>query len=109
MAQVRKRQAAKSDLIAQWDWYAENAGVEVADRFLAAAESTALMLASQPESGVRVSTTKTELAGLRRFPMSNGFEKIHFFYFPIPYGIDLIRVVHGNRELDRLLITGFFG
>ena len=35
MARVRKRQAAKRDLIAQWVWYAENADLETADRFLA--------------------------------------------------------------------------
>jgi plasmid stabilization system protein ParE len=40
MARVRKREAAKRDLIHQWVWYAENASIEVADRFLEAADST---------------------------------------------------------------------
>jgi hypothetical protein len=34
MAIIRKREAAKRDLIAQWVWYAENASIEVADNFL---------------------------------------------------------------------------
>jgi plasmid stabilization system protein ParE len=40
MARVLKREAAKRDLIHQWVWYAENASIEVADRFLKAADKT---------------------------------------------------------------------
>ena len=34
MGRVHKREAAKRDLVDQWVWYAENASVEIADRFL---------------------------------------------------------------------------
>jgi toxin ParE1/3/4 len=106
---VRKREAAKRDLIAQWVWYAENADVETADRFLRSAEDTASMLATQPEAGYRFFVRRPELQGMRRFPVSNGFEKILLFFFPLKDGIELVRVVHGNRDLDRLLMEGFFG
>jgi len=109
MAQVRKREAAKRDLIAQWVWYAENADMETADRFLAAANSTAIMLAAQPEGGHRMFVTKTELQGMRRFPVTDGFESMLLFYFPLQDGIDLVRVVHGSRDFQRLLTEGFFG
>jgi hypothetical protein len=46
---------------------------------------------------------------MRRFPVSDGFEKILLFYFPIQDGVDLVRVVHGNRDLEQLLNEGFFG
>lgn len=46
MARVLKREAAKRDLIAQWVWYAETASIEIADRFLDAAESTLTLLAT---------------------------------------------------------------
>jgi hypothetical protein len=49
MARVRKREAVKRDLIAQWLWYAETASVEVADRFLQAADATLDLLSTQPE------------------------------------------------------------
>ena len=97
MARVLKRETAELDLIARWVWYAENASVETANRFLAAADSTAMMLASQPESGVRVLVTKPELQGMRRFPLSDGFEKT------------LLCVVHASRDLEWLLSDGFFG
>ena len=54
MARVRKREPAKRDLIAQWVWCAETAGIETADRFLVVADSTCTMLAGQPEAGLRV-------------------------------------------------------
>lgn len=66
MAQIRKREAAKRDLIAQWVWYAENAGVEIADRFLAAVESTAATFAEYPKSGIALISSVHHLQGLRR-------------------------------------------
>jgi toxin ParE1/3/4 len=109
MAHVLKREAAKRDLIAQWVWYAENEGVELADRFLSAAEKTLALLATQPEIGASSFVRKPELQGMRRFPVSDGFEKILLFYFPLKNGVDLVRVVHGSRDLERLLTEGFFG
>ena len=67
------------------------------------------MLAGQPEAGYRFFVRRPELQGMRRFPVSDGFEKILLFYFPLVDGIELVRVVHGNRDLERLLLEGFFG
>ncbi len=109
MARVLKREAAKRDLIAQWGWYAENASTELADRFLQAVGSTLNLLAAQPESGNPFFVRKPELQGMRRFPVSGGFEKILVFYFPLQAGIDLVRVVHGSRDLAQIFAEGFFG
>lgn len=108
MARVLKREAAKRDLIAQWVWYAENAGIEVADRFLRAADDTLSLLSSNPESGISFLVTGAELQGMRRFPVSDGFEKILLFYFPPKDGVDLVRAFHGSCDLERLLGEGFF-
>jgi toxin ParE1/3/4 len=109
MARALKREAAKRDLIHQWIWYAENASIEIADRFLAAVESTLRLLATQPESGALFSVRTTNLLGMRRFPVGDGFEKILLFYFPMRDGIDLVRVVHGSQDLERLFSEGFLG
>jgi plasmid stabilization system protein ParE len=53
MAAVRKRESARRDLIAQWVWYAENAGIDTADRFLEAADSTVSLLAGLTDGGRR--------------------------------------------------------
>jgi toxin ParE1/3/4 len=84
-------------------WYAETAGVEVADRFLVAADTTLKRLAAQSESGSPLSVRKVEFQGMRRFPVADGFEKILLFYLPLEDGVDLIRVVHGSRDLVQLL------
>jgi toxin ParE1/3/4 len=109
MARVLKREAARRDLIQQWVWYAENAGIEVADRFLQAVDKTLDLLSTQPESGAAFFVRTPELRNIRRFPVSGGFGKILLFYFPLQDGIDIVRVVHGNRDLERLLLGGFFG
>ena len=107
MARILKREAAKRDFIGQWLWYAENASIEVADRFLEAADKTLQQLATMPESGIPLLVRNQKLQGIHRFPVSDGFEKILLFYFPLHDGIDLVRVVHGSRDLGRLLAEGF--
>jgi toxin ParE1/3/4 len=102
MSRILKRETAKRDLIEQWLWYAENASIDVADRFLRAAEKNLKQLANMPESGAPVLVRNPTLRGIRRFPVSDGFEKILLFYFPPQHGIDLVRVIHGSRDLERL-------
>jgi toxin ParE1/3/4 len=109
MSRVLKREAAKQDLIQQWVWYAENAGMEVADRFLRAVDDTLELLSTQPDGGAAFFVRQPELRNMRRFPVSHGFGKILLFYFPLLDGVDLVRVVHGGRDLERLLVEGFFG
>jgi toxin ParE1/3/4 len=106
MAQILKRETAKCDLIEQWLWYAEQGGIEVADRFLSAAENTLELLFTQPSMGTPVLTRNSQLDGLRRFPVSDGFERILLFYFPLPDAVDLVRVIHGSRDLERLFAEG---
>ena len=106
MPRVLKREAAKRDLVAPWVWYAENASVEVADRFLKAAESSLNLLSTQPLSGTMIATRTPQLHGMRRIPVSGGFENILLFCFPLDDGVELVRAVHGNRELPQLLKEG---
>lgn len=102
MARILKREAAKRDLIVQWVWYAENANIEIADRFLIAVDKTLSLVAKQPAIGGGLFVRDTRLNGIRRFPISDGFEQILLFYLPLPDGVDLVRVIHGSRDLSRL-------
>ncbi|MEO8096513.1 MAG: type II toxin-antitoxin system RelE/ParE family toxin [Acidobacteriota bacterium] len=74
-----KREAAKRDLLAQWVWYAENADIEVEDRFLRAAETTLALLAEQPMIGTPTACSAADLAAMRRFAIGDGFGKILVF------------------------------
>lgn len=109
MGRVLRREAAKRDLIAQWVWYAEAAEVDLADRFLAAVEDTLKLLSEQPGSGAVRDFRDPRLHGIRSFPVAGGFEAILLFYFPLEDGVDLVRVVHGRRNLARLAEERFFG
>jgi toxin ParE1/3/4 len=109
MARVLKREAAKRDLMQLWIWYAEQAEVEVAERFLTGAEDTLAVLSTQPHSGFELFNDHPQLKGFRRFPVSHPFENVLLFYVPLSDGIDLVRVVHGYRDLKFLLTEGFFG
>jgi len=46
---------------------------------------------------------------MRKFPVSDGFEKIVLFYFPLKDGVNLVRVIHASRDIERLLAEEFFG
>lgn len=104
MPRILRRPAAEDDLAAQWVWYAENGGTEVADRFLSAVQATLSALARRPASGTLLTTGVRELQGIRRFRVGGGFERILLFYIPVPNGIDLIRVIHGSRDWEHILI-----
>jgi toxin ParE1/3/4 len=103
MARVVKREAAKRDLIRQCVWYAENASLEVADRFLTAADSTVADVATHPGRGRPVFTRRSDLQAMRSIPVGDGFEKFLLFYFPMPEGVELVRVLHGGRDLAQIL------
>ena len=51
MARVFKREAGRRDIVAQWVWYADNAGIEIADRFLQAADNTLRSLPNRRATG----------------------------------------------------------
>jgi toxin ParE1/3/4 len=105
MSKVVRREAAKRDLIQRWVWYAENASVEIADRFLLAANDTLKDLARQPLSGQAVFVRSSDLQGMRRVPVGDGFEKTLLFYLPLSGGVDLIRVLHGSQDLAGIFDT----
>jgi toxin ParE1/3/4 len=90
-------------LIAQWLWYAETAGIETADRFLEAANATLSFLGRHPEGGTRCGFRNPRLRKLRRFPIGDSFESILLFYIPNHDGIDLLRVIHGKRDLKKIV------
>ena len=102
MLEVRKREGALRDLIAIWVWYADHAGTEIADRFYDAVESTLMSIAKTPEMGMRVPSGKKAEPGLRKIPVGGGFGKYLLLYVRVDGGVDLVRVVHGNRDLTAL-------
>ena len=92
---------AGQDLDEYADYLAEEASLEVGLRFIAAAHETFSSLAAQPKIGWRSRLNNPALESLRMFRVS-GFEKLLILYRPLPGGVDILRVVHGSRNLEAL-------
>jgi len=74
---------------------------DVALRFLDAVEATVRRVAKNPAIGAGRDFARSELTGLRFFAVK-GFTKYLIFYRPIPNGIEVVRVLHGARDLGEL-------
>ncbi len=83
---------ANLDLIEIWEYIAE-ASEERADRVLDAIGERCLMLAGFPEAG-RVRNDL--IVGLRSFAVGS----YTIFYQPIDDGIEVLRVLHGSRDVS---------
>jgi toxin ParE1/3/4 len=106
MPQIRKRPQAKRDLVDHFSYLEEHGSIRVANRFLSAAEKTMETLAKLPFSGTLQQAKHTELSGMRK-RLIKGFQNHLIFYFPLPDGIDVVRIVHAARDLERLFEDEF--
>jgi toxin ParE1/3/4 len=71
-------------------------------RFLRAARTTMERLLATPALGSRYESDEPELAGVRFFPVSR-YRNYLVFYRPTATGIEVLRVLHGARDIERLL------
>ena len=97
---VTQRPRGRLDLLEQFVYFGEQASVETAERYLAAVDRTSMLL-KQPHSGRLYDSGIARLQGMRRFPVS-GFENYLIFYMPRSGGIDVIRVLHGARDITNI-------
>ena len=102
MPTVTKREAARRDLIEHFVYLAEEAGLDVAERFLAKAEASFNVLAQQPEMGAPLTLKHPALANLRKWRVK-GFDNHLVFYEPRPDGVSIVRVLHAARDWWGLL------
>jgi toxin ParE1/3/4 len=106
MNAIHRRQRARQDLVDITRFYAREAGLRVAKRFLAQVEATLTRLASMPGMGSHYDLHHPALADLRFFPVSR-FRKYLVFYRPVPGGIEVVRVLHGARDIEPILAQEF--
>ena len=92
MPQVTRRPLAKADIIEIWDYIADDSLV-AADLWVDRLDEQFRLLAAQSMMG----RARDELApGVRSFP----FGRYVVFYVPLDDGIDVVRVLHGARDID---------
>ena len=92
MPRILKRPRAKADLAEIWGYIAEDSE-DRADAFIDVIDKKLSTLAENPGIG----KARNELGeGVRSFPVG----RYILFYRAIPEGIDVIRVLHGARDLN---------
>ena len=92
MARVTRRPQAEADILEIWDYIAEDSIVE-ADRWVDRLDEKLSLWATQPMRG----HARDELApGIR----SLSFGRYVVFFEPLADGIDVVRVLHGSRDID---------
>ena len=96
------RPRADQDLDEQAYYLATHASPDTGHKFLLAAHETFSLLATQPRMGWLCRVRHPALAPLRVFRVS-GFEKVLVLYRPLPDSVEILRVVHGSRDLNALL------
>jgi toxin ParE1/3/4 len=97
-----QRPRARLDLLEQFVYFGEQAGVDVAERYLDNVGKSCALLARQPQAGIVYDSGISRLDGLRRFRVK-GFDRYLIFYLARRGGIDVIRVLHGSRDIDSIL------
>ena len=103
-ARVHIEPLAKLDLRKQFDYFVERASIDIANRFVDAAHETFGELAKSPGLGGKFPARSPKLAGLRVWRVS-GFENHLVFYRESSDGVEIVRVLHGARDVRRALLT----
>jgi toxin ParE1/3/4 len=95
MPTIVKSPRAREDLIEIWEFIAAD-DEHSADEFVAIIDEKFRVLAERPSIG----RLRNELVeGLRIFPIG----RYVIFYLAIPDGIEIVRVLHGARDVDSIL------
>ncbi|MDB5323008.1 MAG: plasmid stabilization system protein [Phycisphaerales bacterium] len=91
---------AKADLDDIADYIARDS-IDAALRFYQAAREAFERLADFPGAGGRHPTGNPAFDNLRIWPIT-GFRNYLVCYFPMTDGAEILRVVHGARDIDRV-------
>ena len=102
MLAISKREAAKRDLVEHFVYLVENAGIEVAEKFLSKAEESFNDLARQPLMGAPLTLKHPDLANIRKWRVK-GFDNHLVFCEPRPDGVSIVRVLHAASDWWGLL------
>lgn len=99
--QIGIRPKARMDVV-ELATYIGDDNVAAASRFLDACEATFKFLLQSPRIGAIYLTKNPRLVDLRVLRVK-GFPNHLTFYLERANGIEIVRVVHGARDLDTLL------
>lgn len=101
--QIQQSDCFPADVEAQFRWYLEAGGAELAMRYVTAVEATLAKLLKQPETGRLRFPNDTKLQGIRSCLVIKPFDRHLIFYRIEGDCIILVRTIHGARDLPKCL------
>ena len=101
--EIRLRPLSRADIDLHVSYIAHDRPAS-AERFARRVLETLDLLADHPNIGARSSTRSRLLRDLRRWPV-RGFENHLIFYFARTDHLDIVRILHGAVDLNRVLRT----
>ena len=102
MSRIIRRPRARADIHEQASRIA-HAKREAGRRFLAEVKRSLELAADMPGMGAARPRLNPALRGLRMFPVAAGFDSHLLFYRPIRDGMELVRVLHGARDIEAIM------
>jgi toxin ParE1/3/4 len=100
---VLYQQPASDDLVRQFRYYLVTLNLpEVAVRFRDAVRLTVQSLLQHPLIGPRFHSDIPQLQNLRTWPVA-GFEAIRIYYLLEKDTLNVIRILHGKRDVKRIV------
>ena len=100
-SELRIRSRARTDIV-ELAVFIGRDSVGAADRFLDATDETFASLTEQPFLGAEYATRNPRLNGIRVIRV-RGFPNHLAFYFVRTDEVEIVRVLHGARDLDAAL------
>jgi toxin ParE1/3/4 len=97
---ITKTPQARQDLAELAEYLAQDS-LDAAERFLDAAEAAFRLLASMPELGTPCEFRSPDAAHMRVWSI-RGFQSYLIFYRLVKGGIDVVRVIHGARDIEAI-------
>jgi toxin ParE1/3/4 len=102
MPRFSVRPLAWKEINVELDYLEEQAGFEIAERFLDHLINSFETLAQTPRMGILCGFRKPATRRLRRWSVK-GFENWLIFYQPKDYGVEIVHILHGARDIEGLL------
>jgi toxin ParE1/3/4 len=99
---LRVRPQATIDVEESSLFYLVHGSEALSERFEAAVEKTFAWILENPRSGAPRESLSPRLSGLRTWPV-RGFEKHLVFYRETEEAVDVVRVLHGARDVEAIV------
>lgn len=102
MPPIVVRPAARNDQLDLAEYYDAEGGESLGNRFLQQCDAGFERLSQFPESGTLVRYKDPKLKGCR-FILIPGFDKILIFYKARKDRVEIVRILHGARDIEEAL------